>query len=120
MKTTSCEKCRKTIKKEIANEFYRQQYDIYAGCCDEIAKAVASAFLVIFDKRKYSKKYAQKLFDEFIGILELPEIFGKSVSSGDVIKTVIDDYGIDPDRVKLRIESREEYEHRYKITNHNK
>lgn len=120
MKTPTCEKCRKAIAKAVSDEYSRNQYDIYAACSDDIAKAVTSAFIAVFKRRGYSKKYVQKLFNEFLLILDMPEIFGKQISSNFVMETVKNEYGIDLDRVKLRLESREEYEHRYRISENRK
>lgn len=117
LKAINCNKCRKQIEKEMAAEMLKVQYDMYTDVTDNVARMVAALFVGVMHRRGLSKRYIQKYYDEFIMLLTAPAVMGKDIDANEVMN-IASEY-IDLRKVKCRIESREEYEHRYGIRSRN-
>lgn len=70
---------------------------------DNSAKAVVAAVLLILHRRKWHKENIIKFYQDIIGVLEQPPIFGKYMQDYDMQRFLTEKYGIDFERVKLRI-----------------
>lgn len=78
---------------------------IYHEQADNFAKSVIAAVLLTMHRRGRTKKYIQDLFDDILDVLNQPQVFGKSMTDIEVIKFITEEYGIDFERVHLRLET---------------
>lgn len=115
MKSRTLKDMTRELRKEVDRENAKHQYKIYLESVDTMFQAAATAMIAVMCRRGLSKKYIQKFFDDFIGILEFPEIFGKELRSDELQKRFEKEYGIDFSRIHVKIESEEEFLHREKI-----
>ena len=116
MKVRDCEKCKKAIAKEQEKACMSCQYDMFSKTADDIGKSMAAAMIAVLDRRKRTPDYIRKFFDDLIFILEYPDIFGKEQLHAESMKEHFEKkYGIDFDRIKIKVETKEECFRRYKI-----
>ena len=100
-------------EQEVQNAIF--QYQLYENVMNDMAKQAATAMIAVCEKRRYSKKYIQRWFADFIMILEMPDILGQELNSNEMMKEYAEKYELDFDRIKVKKESLEDYFKRYKI-----
>lgn len=115
MKARTLKDVEKAIKQEVDRENAALQYKLFDEVLDSSVQAAAVAMIAVFHKRGLSKKYIQKFFDEFIGVLDMPDVFGKAVTSENLMEQYSKEYGLDFSRIKVRRESYNEFKRRNKI-----
>ena len=112
MKAINCKKCRENWEKAFTQQLYELKYDYFAEASDSVARGIMIAFVSVLDRRKYSKQYIRKMFEEMLLILDYPEVFGKQLESEELAQVFSEKYDIDFDRVRLKIEDKKEFMHR--------
>lgn len=112
MGVINCTQCRKNWEKAIAQQIHEKKYDYFAEASDSVARGIMIAFVSVLDRRKYSKQYIRKMFEEMLLILDYPEVFGKQLESEELAQVFSEKYDIDFDRVRLKIEDKKEFMHR--------
>lgn len=109
MKTKDCNSCRKAIYKEAETAYLKEQYRYFEGTAYSMAVFTAVAAMAVFHRRKYSKKYIQKFFEDFCFIVDCPEVFGKRLDMCEMAKFFQKEYDIDFNEITLHIESEKEF-----------
>lgn len=95
---------------EAKKQFYKECYQTflhsgaYSMCCYAI-----SAVLFAMVRRGRKKEYIQKLYEDILFILEYPEFYGKQITLTEVMKMLTEEYEIDFSRIKLSIETEQEF-----------
>jgi hypothetical protein len=100
-------------EQEVQNALF--QYQLYEDVMNDMMKQAITAVIAVCEKRRYSKRYIQTLFKDIVMILEMPDILGKSLDCNELMKRYADEYGIDDDRINVKMETLDEYCKRYKI-----
>lgn len=108
MRTMNCKACRKQLKQKV----YDMKYDFFVEASDAVARGIMIAFVAALDRRKYSKQYVKKMYEDMLLILDYPEVFGKQLESEELAKEFSEKYGIDFDKVRLKIENKKEFMYR--------
>ena len=115
MKARTLKDMQKEVQREVDRQNAEYQYEIYTKCVDDMFKGAAAAMVAVLHRRGRSKAYIQKFFDEFIGILEYPDVFGKALTTTELFELFTKEYGLDFNRIHVRCETLEEYKRRNKI-----
>ena len=105
----------KDFRREQELENAAFQYQLYENVMNDMMKQAVTAIIAVCEKRKYSKRYVQKLFEDLIMIIEMPDIFGQQISSNELMKQYAEKYGLDFGRINVKTESLDEYCRRYNI-----
>lgn len=87
---------------------------MYSENVVDIYRTSLAAALTVFKWRGYSKKYIQKFAEDFMCVLDCPPIFGKELTSSDMIKEFEENYGIDFKQIKPKLETKEQFMKKYK------
>ena len=74
---------------------------------------IENNFLVTCSER--SKNYIKKFVEDFMFVLECPPIFGKQLSSTELMKQFEKEYDIDFSQIKVNCESKHEFYDRYNV-----
>lgn len=111
----NCDQCKKAIAKEQEKACLACQFEMFKATADDIGKAMAGAMIAVLHKRKRTKRYIQQFFDDLIFVLECPEILGKELHAEKMKAEFTKLYGIDFERVKVKVETKEECFRRYKM-----
>jgi len=106
---TDCNKCRERIYKEAETDFLKHEYKFFSDSAYSLAVFATAAALCVHHRRKRSKKYIQQFFDEMCFIFDYPEIMGKQITTTEMVKFLTEAYGIDFSKIKLHLESEEEF-----------
>ena len=119
MKSMNCKACRKqqeqnckACRKQLEQKVYDMKYDFFAEASDAVARGIMIAFVAALDRRKYSKQYVKKMFEDMLLILDYPEVFGKQLESEVLANEFSEKYDIDFDTVRLKIEDKKEFMYR--------
>ena len=78
---------------------------IYREQGNNFAKAVIAAVLLAMHRRGRTKKYIQELFEDILLVLDQPVIEGVEMTNIDVESFISEKYGIDFERVNVRLET---------------
>lgn len=81
---------------------------IYHDQSNFIAQSVIAAVLLAMHRRGRTKKYIQDLYADILDVLNQPPVFGKDMTDTEVMQYLTDEYGIDFNKVHLRLESETE------------
>lgn len=111
----NCDQCKKAIAKEQEKACLACQFEMFEATADDIGKAMTGAMIAVFHKRGRTKRYIQQFFNDLIFVLECPEILGKELQAEEMKAEFTKLYGIDFERVKVKVETKEECFHRYKM-----
>lgn len=85
----------------------RETEAVYRFVGDDVACNTIAVVLLVLHFRKWHKEDIKKFFDDIIGIIDRPPVFGKYLMSGDVKAFLTEKYGIDWERVHLKFEGDE-------------
>lgn len=108
---------RKTLRQkvEIETEKYMKEnyeklaYYAVAENAHYIAEQVEATMLLVLQKRGYGAKRLQEVHKEFVGLISMPDVFGKIPQAEDCMKLMSEKYGIDFSEVKPRFMEYEQY-----------
>lgn len=116
MKTrvTHCSECEKERLKKQCKLCEECQFDIFSKIADDVGKSVIAAALFSQVQKKRTKKYIQQMYNAIIFVLEYPEIYGKSITSTQVMQLLETEYNIDFNRLHIRTETKEDFTRRSK------
>lgn len=106
---TDCLKCRKEIYKQAEKEFLKHEYSVFSDSAYTMAVYSTVAVLAVQIKKGRSKKYIQQLYNDMVAIFDMPQIFGKVITLTDIMKRLEREYGIDFKRIKVHLESEQEF-----------
>ena len=106
---TNCTTCRNKVYKEAEEAFLKHEYSIFSDMSKSFASYAITTVLMTMVKRGRSKEYIQKLFDDMVFIFDTPAVMGKEIKMHDNMKMLEKEYGIDWDRVKVNVESENEF-----------
>ena len=70
------------------------------------------AFIGVLHRRELSEGYIRKFYEDFLLILDCPEVFGNPVKSDELQKLYSEKYKIDFERIKCNYYSFDEYRHK--------
>lgn len=115
MKTIDCKQCRKRIVEETNRLNAENEYKIYEEITDCIAQATSAAMIAVMDRWGRSPQYVKKFYEEFLFVLNYPEVFGKAITSNGLMEQYKEKYGIDFSRIHIRIQAKDEFFHENKI-----
>jgi len=108
MKVMDCNKCRKQMQKECEV----CQYEMFTAIVNDIVKAATVAFIGVLHRRELSEGYIRKFYEDFLLVLDCPEVFGSPVKSDELQKLYSEKYKIDFERIKCNYDSFDEYRHK--------
>lgn len=112
----NCEQCKKQIAKEQDKKCLECQYEMFKVIADDIGKAMAVAMIAVCERRGRKADYIKKFYEDLIFILDYPEVFGKkSLNSSEMMDEYARKYGIDFNRVQLKVETKDECLRRHKM-----
>lgn len=114
MKCRGLKDVERDIRKEVQKQNIEFQYDVYSENVIDIYRTSLATALTVFKWRGYTKKYIQKFAEDFKCVLNCPPIFGKEITSIDMIKEFEENYGIDFKQIKPKLETKEQFMKRYK------
>ena len=103
------------LRKEQEVELAIFQYELYQRCVDDMFRGAAAAIIAVMEKRKLSKQYIRKWYDDFIMVLETPNIFDTELTTTNLMAQFKEKYDIDFDRIHVNCESLDAYKKRCKI-----
>lgn len=106
---TDCNKCRERIYKEAETDFLKHEYKFFSDSAYILAAFATAAALCVQHRRGRSKKYIQQFFDEMCFIFDYPEIMGKQITAGEMMKFLSKEYDIDFTKITLHLESEAEF-----------
>ena len=106
---TDCNKCRKEIYKQAEEDFLKYEYSVFSDSAYTMAVYATTAVLAVQIKKGRSKKYIQELYNDMVAIFDMPHIFGKEITLNDIMKRLEREYWIDFKRIKVHIESEQEF-----------
>ena len=86
MKVRSLKDIERDIRKETEKANSAAQYDMYASSIDDMFRAALAVVVAVFHRRGRSKQYIKKIAEDFMFVLECPPIFGKQLSSTELMK----------------------------------
>lgn len=108
---TDCTACRKRIYKEAETAYLKHEYKFFKDSAYSIACLITCVILSVMVRRGRSAKYIKQLYEDICTILSMPTIFNKDLRMTDVMKQLTKDYGIDWNKLELRLESESEFLH---------
>ncbi len=106
---TNCVECRKRIYKEAENEYLKHEYSFFTDAAYSMAIFATVAILSVMHRRGRSKRYIRKLFEDICFIYDYPEVRGKRIDMTEMVHLFETEYGIDFGKIKLHLESEEEF-----------
>ncbi len=109
MKVKDCSQCRKQIAEAAKDEYVKKEYAIFKDSAFTFAVYATVAALMVQVRRGRSKEYIQKLYDDMVCIYDTPEVFGKAIYLTDLKNMLEKDYGIDFNRINVRIEDEKSF-----------
>ena len=109
MKVKDCSKCRKDILKAARDEYIKSQYAILQDCAFTFAIYATVGTLTAMVRRGRSKEYIQKLYDDIVMIYDTPQMFGKDISVGELMRSLEREYDIDFNRINVHLETEKEF-----------
>ena len=109
MKVKNCSQCRKQIADAAKDEYVKREYAIFHDSAFTFAVYATVAALTVQVRRGRSKEYIQKLYDDMVCVYDTPEIFGKAIYLTDLKNSLEKEYGIDFERINVRIEDEKSF-----------
>ena len=109
MKVKNCQSCRKQIEENAKSEYIKREYAIFSDSAYTFAVYATVAALIAQIRRGRSKEYIQKLYDDMICVYDTPEVFGKAIYLTDLKNMLEKEYGIDFNRINVRIEDEKSF-----------
>ena len=106
---TDCNKCRKQIAEQAAEEYAHKEYAIFHDSAFTFAVYATVAALTAQIRRGRSKDYINKLYDDMVMIYDTQYIFGKAISLTDMKNTLEKEYGIDFQRINVHVEDEKSF-----------
>lgn len=97
---------KKTAKKV---EEFLIDYNVFLSFKDGIARQMVAAMLYAYHLKGYREKRINDMFEEFIRVNSMPELFGKAIEADDIMTFLTKTYGVDFERIVLRVETADEY-----------
>lgn len=109
MNVLNCNQCKNKIMKNAKEEFMKHEYSIFKDMAYTFAVYATTAVLAVQVKKGRSKKYIQELYNDMVALFDTPQMFGKVITLTDIMKRLEREYGIDFKRIKVHIESEQEF-----------
>ena len=106
---TDCNKCRKQIAEQAAEEYAHKEYAIFKDSAYTFAVYATTAALMAQVRKGRSKDYIKKLFDDMVMIYDTPELFGKPIILTNMKNTLEKEYDIDFTRINVHIEDEKSF-----------
>lgn len=100
-------------EQELQNALF--QYQLYEAVMNDMMKQAITAMIAVCEKRRYTKRYIQRFFNDLIMVLEMPDIFGQQMCSNEMMAEYAEKYDLDFDRINVKMETLDDYCKRYKI-----
>lgn len=111
---TDCSKCRKLIHEREKTEFAKEMYRFFRDNIQMAECFTIAAVLWSMAKKGRSKKYIKETFDDLCMMFESDNLFGKEITTTQIMKNLEDEYGIDFHRVKVNVETEKQFMKEYK------
>jgi hypothetical protein len=87
-----------------------RRFEYFDGIADDNVKQAVAMCLYSFWLEGYRKKRIQKLYDQFLGVIEMPpSVLGRDINAEDAMCFLEDKCGIDFGRIKIHKEGRTQY-----------
>lgn len=109
MRVRDCKKCREETYKEACKEYLKGQYAWFKDAAYSMACFATVCALCVMHKRGRSKDYIRKFFEDMCFICDFPEILGKRVDMLEMMHFFEKEYGIDFKKIKIHLETEEEF-----------
>lgn len=94
----------KTQKQKIFNGYTQlRKAAMEEIAVDMVKQTVAIMLAGLKLSGKYSDDELRNMYEDFIRIINLKEVFGKNVCSDEVTEKIVKDLGIDLDRIQPRV-----------------
>ena len=106
---TNCQQCRERIYKEAETAYLKHEYKFFSDAAYSLAAFTTTVALSVLHKRGRSKQYIQQFYDDMCFIFDLPEIMGKQIRAGEMMKLLSEEYDIDFTKIKLHLETEDEF-----------
>ena len=106
---TDCSSCRRRIHEEEKEAFLKAQYAIFKDMAESFAAYAVSSVLMTMVRRKRSKQYIQKMYEDMCFIFTTPEVMGKEVRMSEIMKMLETEYGIDWSKISVNCETEREF-----------
>ena len=76
---------------------------------ESFAAYAVSSVLMTMVRRKRSKQYIQKMYEDMCFIFTTPEVMGKEVRMSEIMKMLETEYGIDWSKISVNCETEREF-----------
>jgi hypothetical protein len=104
MKAINCSECRKKILKEARDEYLKYEYAFFRDSSRSFAVFAVCGVLSAMARRGRTKTYIKQLYNDMCLLFSTPNMFGKTITMTEVMKSLSDEYGIDWDKLEVNIE----------------
>lgn len=82
----------------------KETQKIYETAADDVARSVIGSVLLVLHFRKWHKDRIEKFFRDVVSVIDMPPAFGRYATDKDVRNFIQKQYGIDFEKVHLKIE----------------
>lgn len=111
---TDCVKCRKQMTQLSEENFLRHEYTIFENCVSTASDWAAALALSALKREGFDKEAIKRFFEDFCMLANLPEIFGKRITTTEVVKSLEKEFDISFDDIVVHHENVESFIKRYK------
>ena len=110
MKAITRNKIKDVAKQYVAEEYNLLKYETFQEVAPEVTRQAVAMFLYALKLYgHFGTTRLQRAFDWFITIQNMPQVMGKDVKCGDVMRMLERDHGIDFSKINVRLESKENF-----------
>lgn len=110
----NCTECRKKMTQISEENFLRHEYEIFENCVNTATDWTVAIALTVLKRKGFNEDDIKSFFDEFCMIANLPEVFGKRLTTTEVVKSLENEYGISFSDIVIHHENVNDFIKRYK------
>lgn len=104
MKALSRNRVKQQAEKFIVENYNELKYETFNENLEEISQQVVAMMLYALMLHGYGETRLKRVFGWFVDVLNMPAVFGQAPSTEHCMKKLHDEFGIDFDKIKPKVE----------------
>lgn len=104
-----CTSCRKKIYSEAEMAYYRDEHRFFQDSARTLAIYAVCAVLTTMIRRGRTKKYIQQMYDDMCLIFSASDVFGKTITTTDIMDKLEKEYGIDWSKLTVNVQDEKQF-----------